>query len=319
MKRPVEHLELSSHVEAKPLSDWKSVGVELLGCQTRIIQGERWRHRVIECGEGDPLILIHGVGGHAEAYARNMHALGKHFHVYAIDALYHGYSDEGPWDPERRHDYQVDALADLLDAEGHERAHMEGESMGAMLVFEFGLRYPERCGKLIFNTGYGWRVRLQETFDAPAAESSHDDLAALSLKAIIDPDFDTTRRRLEWLMADPDRMTDDMVDIRLRLYSTPEVSAKMRRWFKVDRPTGEDAWDLNILWEEEDLADYKPDSLVFWTEHNPGEPPALGEYFASLIPGCKFYNMLDAAHWPQWEKPEEHDQVLIEFIKGPQV
>ena len=26
--------------------------------------------------------------------------------------------------------------------------------------------------------------------------------------------------------------------------------------------------------------------------------------------------MADAAHWPQWEKPEEHDQVLIDFIKG---
>jgi pimeloyl-ACP methyl ester carboxylesterase len=26
--------------------------------------------------------------------------------------------------------------------------------------------------------------------------------------------------------------------------------------------------------------------------------------------------MADAAHWPQWEKPEEHDQVLIEFING---
>ena len=24
----------------------------------------------------------------------------------------------------------------------------------------------------------------------------------------------------------------------------------------------------------------------------------------------------DAGHWPQWEKPEEHDQVLIEFING---
>lgn len=30
----------------------------------------------------------------------------------------------------------------------------------------------------------------------------------------------------------------------------------------------------------------------------------------------KVYQMQDAAHWPQWEKPEEHDQVLIDFIKG---
>ena len=306
------HFKLLQPVECKPLDQWKSVGVELLGCQTRLVSGEKWTHRVIECGEGEPLLLIHGIGGHAECYARNMHNLGKHFHVYAVDALYHGYSSEGPWDLDKRHDYQVDAIVDLLDAEGHERAHIEGESMGAMLAFEFGLRYPERAGKLIFNTGYGWRVRLKRSFPAPKA---HDDLAELSLKAITEPSFEITRRRLEWLVVDPARMTDDIVEIRNRLYSTPQINAKMRRWFKVDS-TDVDPWDLNPFWEEEDLQNYEPESLVFWTEHNPGEPPALGEYFASLIPGCKFYLMADASHWPQWEKPEEHDQVLIEFIKG---
>ena len=96
----------------------------------------------------------------------------------------------------------------------------------------------------------------------------------------------------------------------------PEINAKMRRWFKVDNPDG-DAWDLNYFWEDEDLHKYQvPETLVFWTEHNPGEAPEVGEYFASLIPGCKFYNMTDAGRWPQWEKPEERDQVIIEFIKG---
>ena len=65
-----------------------------------------------------------------------------------------------------------------------------------------------------------------------------------------------------------------------------------------------------------DVQTFKPEALVFWTEHNPGQAPDYGEYVAGLIPGASFYNMLDAAHWPQWEKPEEHDQVLIEFIKG---
>ena len=40
------------------------------------------------------------------------------------------------------------------------------------------------------------------------------------------------------------------------------------------------------------------------------------EYVAGRFPNVKYYCMEDAAHWPQWEKPEEHDQVLIDFIKG---
>src|SRR5690606_37712574 len=68
--------------------------VELFGAQIRIVQGKKYRTRVIEAGEGEPLILIHGVGGQAEAYYRNIMRLAKDFHVCAIDALFHGLSSK---------------------------------------------------------------------------------------------------------------------------------------------------------------------------------------------------------------------------------
>ena len=119
-----EVLKLSKAVTCKPLDEWQSVAVELLGTQTRFVQGKRWRHRVIECGEGgEPLFLIHGIGGHAETYARNLHNLANNgFHVYAIDALYHGFTDKEPYSDEERWDNQVDALADLITALGYEKA-----------------------------------------------------------------------------------------------------------------------------------------------------------------------------------------------------
>ena len=43
---------------------------------------------------------------------------------------------------------------------------------------------------------------------------------------------------------------------------------------------------------------------------------ARGAYAGKTRLGLYLRNMLDAAHWPQWEKPEEHDQVLIDFILG---
>ena len=76
MVTSVETLKLSKEVKARPLSEWPTIAVELLGTQTRLIQGKQYRHRVIECGDsGEPLILIHGIGGHAETYARNLHNL----------------------------------------------------------------------------------------------------------------------------------------------------------------------------------------------------------------------------------------------------
>ncbi len=70
--------------------------VDLMGCQVRYY-GSKYRTRVIEVGTGEPLILLHGLGGHAEAYSRNMVRLGQNFHAMAIDLLWHGLSSKPPF------------------------------------------------------------------------------------------------------------------------------------------------------------------------------------------------------------------------------
>ena len=308
-------LKLSKEIKPRPLNEWPSVATELLGTQTKIIQGKRYRHRVIECGDkGEPLILIHGVGGHAETYSRNWHNLANNgFHVYAIDALYHGFSSHLPYIDEDRTGQQAEALVDLLDALGLPYAHVEGESMGGAIAMEFGMQFPDRAGKLIMNTGVG-AVNWKKT-DFPENPGGGDTLAELSRASILTPTFETVRKRMEWLVAEPSRMTDEMVDIRLRLYSFPDVYESIKRVYRVADDSPKD-WSREPKYQEEDLQNFKPDGLVFWTEKNPGQGPAFGEYAASKIRGAKYYCVDDAAHWPQWEKPEEHDQVLIDFILG---
>ena len=88
----------------------------LLGAHLRFVTGRRYRHRVIEAGTGEALILIHGVGSSAELFARNIMTLAQRFRVYAIDALYHGYSSLLPYDAENRVRAQADALLDFMDA-----------------------------------------------------------------------------------------------------------------------------------------------------------------------------------------------------------
>ena len=56
------------------------------------------RTRYIASGKSDApvLVLLHGTGGHAEAYVRNLKAHGSHFRTYAIDLLGHGWTDKDP-------------------------------------------------------------------------------------------------------------------------------------------------------------------------------------------------------------------------------
>ena len=54
------------------------------------------RTRYLHAGDPSkpPLILLHGSGGHAEAYVRNLEAHAEHFSTWSIDMLGHGYTDK---------------------------------------------------------------------------------------------------------------------------------------------------------------------------------------------------------------------------------
>jgi pimeloyl-ACP methyl ester carboxylesterase len=62
------------------------------------------------------------------------------------------------------------------------------------------------------------------------------------------------------------------------------------------------------------LAEVKVPTLVLWSGHNPGSGPDVGRRIAELTPGAVFHCIEDAAHWPQWEQPEEHDRVVLDFL-----
>ena len=281
-----------------------SMYVELLGTQTRIVQGKKYKTRVIEAGDGEPLILLHGAGGSAESWFCNVMNLSKDFHVYAIDALYHGFSSKEPADVADRTAQQVDHLLDFMDAEGIDKANIEGESMGSHITFRTAYEHPDRCLKIVLNTGQ--QVNFKRKF-APNLKGP-DSLRILSQAALKHPNRRTIRARMEWLMTTPDRVDEELVSLRLKFWSIPELQKALEG---IGPGLGQPR-----RFEEEECQNIKVPTLVFWTEFNPSGGPDIGEYFASLIPGAKYYLMKDAAHWPQYEHPEEHDRVITDFIKG---
>jgi len=290
--------------------EWPSIYVELLGSQSRLVRGKRYTTRVIEAGSGEPLILVHGVGSHAEVFARNIGTLAQHFHVYAVDALYHGYSSLEPYDADNRVYRQAEAVIDLMDAEGTAWAHVEGESMGAGIAFDLGLHWPDRCGKLILNSG-SYYVRFSRAFTPPAGEAGGVRvLEALCRESVVKLSRETIRARMEFLVATPERITDELVNGQYRLYSDPAIHASMMRVYGVTAPRSLGNY------EEAVAATLKPPVLVMWTGRNRSAGSEVGEYLASLIPGARYQLIADAGHWPQWEQPAEHDQAVLDFLRG---
>jgi pimeloyl-ACP methyl ester carboxylesterase len=282
--------------------------LDLFGTETRY-RGTKYRTRTIEAGSGEPLILIHGVGGHAEAYAKNVKRLGEHYHAIAMDLLWHGLSEKVPFTTAMVPAYGAQVL-DLLDSIGAERAAIEGESLGGWIALWLALNHPERVSKIILNTNYGVRWDGASVTIDPATGSNL--LRERSLAAIRDPNRETVRKRLEWLMATPDRVTEELIDLRHAIYNDPATNAALTNVFT-------NSFDINASADaihESRLKDIAVPTLVLWSDKNPGAGPNVGKRTAELIPNAEYYCINDAAHWPQWEQPEDHDNAVLAFLAG---
>ena len=182
------------------------------------VQAGPWRTRVLQAGPagGEVLILMAGTGGHLEAYAHNIAAFARRYRVITYDYPGHGYTTHATADLELP-DY-VDHLAGLMDVLGISSAHLNGESLGGWIAVKFAAADPGRTRKLVLNTPGGTMARPEVM----------ERIRSLSQVAADDPTDERIRTRLEWLMADPATVTDELVAIRQAIYAQPGFAESMR-------------------------------------------------------------------------------------------
>lgn len=101
----------------------------------------------IESGEGEPLVLVHGIGADKDNFtpvAWQIKGVGR---TIALDLPGFGESSK-PADGDYSIPAQVEHLRAFLDALGIESAHLGGSSMGGMIVASFAAKYPQRTKSL---------------------------------------------------------------------------------------------------------------------------------------------------------------------------
>lgn len=96
-------------------------------------------------GEGDPVILIHGLFGSMENLGAQARALSERFCVHSVDLPNHGRS---PHSTQMTLASMAAQLREWMDEQSLERAHIIGHSLGGKVAMELALTNPERCHKL---------------------------------------------------------------------------------------------------------------------------------------------------------------------------
>lgn len=103
-------------------------------------------HYVDWGGATSPVVMLHGLSGHARTWDHTAAALSDRYHVLALDQRGHGDSD---WAPEYGLRPMAQDLLGFLDALDLREVTLIGLSMGGLVSFVFAAAHPERVARMV--------------------------------------------------------------------------------------------------------------------------------------------------------------------------
>jgi pimeloyl-ACP methyl ester carboxylesterase len=245
-----------------------------------------------EQGQGEPVLLIMGLGYPSAMWHRTRPALASRYRTIALDNRGIGRSDvpQGPYPIALM---ASDAVA-VLDAAGIESAHVFGVSMGGMIAQQFALQYPARVRSLILGcTVAGGPSAVRAEAEATQMlmrrdKMSPEQAAEAAVPFIYDP---TT----------PREKIDEDLTIR-------------RPWFP--SPEGYAAQLQGILgWEAYSrLGQIVAPTLVIHGESDRLVPPGNAKLIADRIPNAKLIMIPHASHLFLTDQTEVAHRVILDFL-----
>lgn len=256
----------------------------------------------LEAGQGEPILLLHGLGGTKASFLPTVSALADEYRLIAPDHLGFGESDKpiaAPYDA-RYFAAGITALMNELDID---RAHVVGNSMGGRVALELGFSNPDRVRKLVLLCpSLAWR---RDRRWLPLVKVSRPELGLLQIapRAAVEG---IVRRLLPSGMDDWARVG---IDEFVRSYCTPRGRAAFyaaARQIYLEEPHGP-----NGFWTR--LEGLEAESLFVWGKRDKIVPIQFARYVENAVPHAR-HRAIDCGHVPQVERPGETHRAMRSFL-----
>ncbi|WAH57545.1 alpha/beta hydrolase [Pseudomonas silvicola] len=243
-----------------------------------------------EYGQGEPLLLVHGLGSSAQDWEYQVPALAPFFRLIVVDLRGHGRSEK----PRERYSIAGFAadLAALLDRLGTGPVHYVGLSMGGMTGFQMAVDYPALLRSLtIVNSAP--EVKLRKPLDYWQWFKRWSLMHLVSMGAIGQ-------------------------GLGKSLFPRPEQAELRRkiseRWARNDKHAYMASFNAIIGWGvQERIGQIRCPTLIISADHD-YTPVALKEQYVKLIPQAKLAVIADSRHATPLDQPEHFNRTLKDFL-----
>jgi pimeloyl-ACP methyl ester carboxylesterase len=243
--------------------------------------------------DGAPLLLIQGLGADSRGWALQRIALSRRYRCIAVDNRGVGGSAGAPH-PLSLEQMARDAVA-ALDAEGVERAHVMGASMGGAIAQFVAVQHGERVRSLVLACtacrNHEWRRELLEEWATAVHREGMSALAAEGLRWLVGPRLH--RRFGAWLN----------LMARILLQASPENFVAQVRAI-LDVPD-----EMRF-----ELAGVSAPTLVITGTQDLLTPLGDAEEMHELIATSELVELRGAGHSLMVEAPSAYNRAVLEFL-----
>ncbi|HEX4349676.1 MAG TPA: alpha/beta fold hydrolase [Verrucomicrobiae bacterium] len=246
-----------------------------------------------ESGQGQPVILLHGLFGSSDNWHTIAARLAEKFHVFAPDQRNHGQS---PHSAEMDYPLMAADVDEFFTARGVESAMVIGHSMGGKTAMQLALQFPQRVHKLVV-------ADIAPRAYAPAHDKIFAALLALDLASF------QNRTQMEEALA-------------------PEIPGLVLRRFLLKNlgrsPAGGFFWKINLQGLAENYWRLREPVIGAGPFTGPTlfirggksdyvqaeDEPLIREWF----PAARIETIAEAGHWLHADKPEEFLRLVLGFL-----
>lgn len=247
--------------------------------QYEIKQQEKFRF--IEEGEGEPLVLLHGLFGALSNFRDLIEYFRHHYKVivpmlplFELDLLHTTVGGLEKF------------VHRFVEARDYRNLHLLGNSLGGHVALVHVLKHPERIKSITLTGSSGlFESGMGDTYPKRG-------------------DYEYIRKKTELTFYDPQTASKELVD---EVYEIVNNRLKALKIISLAKSA-----IRNNLGEE--LNQIQQPTLLIWGNNDAITPPFVGKEFQRLIPNSELHFIDHCGHAPMMEVPDEFNKILHKFL-----